>query len=868
VRRDANLHRIFLSYRREDSAGYAGRLHDTLAMRFGPENVFLDVDSIEPGANFETVLEETLAGCDTFLVLIGPRWSDTEDASGRKRLFDRTDYVRREIELALSTGTTRIIPVLVDGTHLPDPGDLPDSIAPLVKHQAVSLSNANWPIEVRILADKLASPVIRSRKEASTRGLRPSRTSFVGRQSELAELRNLIQHTRLLTILGPGGVGKTRVAYRLAEELSDEFHDGIYGVELAPVTGSPLVFDAVKRALPIGDSSEEPLDAALAFLAHREALLVLDNCEHVLHGAADFADRILDESTSTVVLATSRAPLGVVGEILFALEPFTVPNDEAALADSVGSDAVELFSERARGVRRGFIVDESNVAAVVEICRRLDGLPLAIELAGARIATMAPGELLTDLTQHLTKLGSNARGLPERHRTMESMIAWSFGLLSEAEQVLIARLSVFVGSFPRSWAEVVCGFTPLCVGETFGCIETLATQSLLGISGDSNVERYELLVSVREFAAQQLERFGESIETQRRLADFLATHLKPRDRLFQFTSDTTGYLAEVAVAANDIRSSLQWCLEHGEAQRACSLIAIGFRWWNVTGRIKELLPLALRAIAFDQSPSFDLVMTYYAALLALDIVETEHTANEELPSGEQLRCDMISVAWANGDDEAKALALYCKADLPWAAGEFTEAARVLNEAADLALNVSNESLAATIRRSEAEALSEGDDSRLASLLDPVLDQFRRAGDPMGTSVTLAVLAVAELGLGRTVAASRHIAEGLAMATEHGYTEIRWRHLTLAAWTSAAMGSPAIAARLLGSVEFAVTKAGGAVGRGQGNAADYIRIANAARAQLGDDEYAEAHEAGTRMQEAQADELARSLVPQDTPDLLT
>jgi predicted ATPase/class 3 adenylate cyclase len=704
--------------------------------------------------------------------------------------------------------------------------------------------------------------------------LRLARTSFVGRGAELAQLAELVAKHRLVTILGPGGVGKTRIAFRLAAELTESFAHGAWVVELAAVADPGLVTDAVARALPLpAAAAGNPAAALLAFLADRELLLVLDNCEHVVAGAAELADQVLDGAPGISMLATSRVPLDVLGEVRFGLEPLALPSAGAGgwpPQDLLGYDAVRLFVERAKAARPRFDVNAGNASAITEICRRLDGLPLALELAGARVATLVPGDLLTRLEDRFSVLTSSARGVPERHRTLEATLAWSYDLLGDLDRVLLARLAVFAGRFPLEWIEQVCAIPPLTPAQIPDLVDGLVAQSVVVAAEAAGQTEYELLITIREYAAQRLAERAETAGLERSRADFLARHLAQHDPIFQFTEHTDAYLGSVAEAADDVRASLAWCLANGEGARACALIAAVCRWWNITGRIAELFPLARQAVTLVCPPSFDKVMTYYAMLLGLDVLEVEAAAQaaadpparrrvEELATiGIRERDDMLALARQLGDDNGLALALYCQADIPWARGDLAEAARLYGEAAEAASRAGSGSLAATIRRSEAEVVAGGDSGRLARSLDGVIGEFRAAGDPQGVAVTLVILAAAELDCGEVGSGVTHAAEGLRIAREHGYAEIGWRHLTLLAWAAAALYRPEQAARLLGAVEAALDRAGGKTGVGQGSAADRDRVRAVAAQALGADRLAEMLADGASLSEADAATLALSV----------
>jgi predicted ATPase/class 3 adenylate cyclase len=684
--------------------------------------------------------------------------------------------------------------------------------------------------------------------------LRLSRTSFVGRDGEIGELVMLLRESRLVTILGPGGVGKTRLGYRLAGELTGRFADGAWVVELAGIAVPGLVTDAVARVLPLPSfAGGSPAEAVFGFLATRSMLLMLDNCEHVLTGAAELADRLLDTAPGVTILATSRVPLGVTGEARFLLGPLSLPGENAAMADLVGSEAVRLFVERAKAVRPRFALEAANAPAVSAICRSLDGLPLALELAAARVAAVSPGDLLARLNDRFAVLASSARGIPERHRTLEATIAWSYELLGGLEQVLLSRLSVFAASFSLDWAEEVCSFPPLAASQILVLMDTLVTESLVVAEQVSGRTEYALLQTVRQYAARRLAKRGEAEDLQRLRADLLARGLAGEDPIFQFTSRTDQYLAAVAAAADDVRASLAWCLDSGEGNRACALIATVYRWWNVTGRIEELVPLARQAVALPGRPSFARVLTYYALLLGLD---ADLAANR--PEAEQMASDMMELASQLGDDNALALALYCLADYPWADGDYAAAARLYGQAGEAARRAGSNSLAAAIARSEAEVRAVGDSERLARSLGRVIAEYRRMGDPFGLAQTLAVVAGSELDSGQPWRAVAAAAEGLQVADEHRYAEVGWRHRTLLARAAAALGQPELAARLLGAVEASLARVGGTVGTGQGGPADRDCARALAIEVLGQERFAELHEAGQRLDDKESAMLAQSL----------
>src|SRR5215212_7300155 len=284
------------------------------------------------------------------------------------------------------------------------------------------------------------------------------RTRLIGRETERASARALLlgDAVPLLTLTGPGGVGKTRLALAIAEDLADHFTDGVVWVDLAPLTDPALVPAAFIAALGLRPAADTAIGEVLIHALHpRQTLLLLDNCEHVLAASADLVGSLLARCPALQVLATSRAPLHLQAEQHLPLDPLPLPGDDAALAIVAQNEAVQLFAERARAVRPAFALTEANAATVAAICRRLDGLPLAIELAAARGTVLSPEALLAQMSDRLQLLTYGARDVPARQRTVAATIAWSYDLLDVGAQALFRRLAVFVGGYTLEAVDAV-----------------------------------------------------------------------------------------------------------------------------------------------------------------------------------------------------------------------------------------------------------------------------------------------------------------------------------------------------------------------------------------------------------------------------
>ncbi|MGH7685549.1 MAG: helix-turn-helix transcriptional regulator [Candidatus Dormibacteria bacterium] len=354
------------------------------------------------------------------------------------------------------------------------------------------------------------------------RGDLPRRaTTFVGRRKELSALRRLLSHTRLLTLVGPGGSGKTRLTAELASSVSTRFPGGVFFVDLSTVDDHTLIDDTVADALQVVSADRNRRRALVDNLAGRSVLLVLDNCEHLLAACASLASALARRCPMLVLIATSRERLNIEGETVWSVPPLSLP-DSATVTAADGSDAVRLFVNRARLVQTEFLLDLRNVTDVVAVCRSVDGIPLGVELAAARLATATPAELNAMLRDRLGTLVGGARDVTRRQQAMRTTIAWSHDLLNDAQQVLFRRLAVFAGDQGVDAITDVCAFPPVTPAACRDLLTQLVEKSLVRRRADSDVMRFGMLQPIREFAAQHLHRSGETEALARRHQAFYA----------------------------------------------------------------------------------------------------------------------------------------------------------------------------------------------------------------------------------------------------------------------------------------------------------------------------------------------------------
>ena len=423
-------------------------------------------------------------------------------------------------------------------------------------------------------------------------------TTFIGRR-QVAEAAALVgDGARLLTLTGPGGTGKTRLSIEIAGELIDRFPDGVYWVPLAPIADPGLVAPTIASSLGLHDSGDRRpiLERIIEHLRAKTALLVIDNFEQLLPAAPLVGD-LLRAVPELSIIASSRAPLRVYGEREFPVPPLTLPDPGSGPEAVTQSEAARLFVERALAVRPDFRVTPENAAAITEICVRVDGLPLAIELAAARVKVLSPQAIAARLGRTLDMLSGGARDVPDRQRTLRGAIAWSYDLLDPPSRLLFQRFAVFVGGADLDEIEAVCGPAEELGGDVLDLLGQLIDHSLMRQRDVSGTPRSQMLVTIREYALDRLDASGESESMARRHAERYTVLLEtispdifgPRQR------DTLDRLERDQV---NIRAAGEWSVAH-DTSLALRLLCAGWRFWQMRGHLQEGRAYADRALALD-----------------------------------------------------------------------------------------------------------------------------------------------------------------------------------------------------------------------------------------------------------------------------
>jgi predicted ATPase len=411
-------------------------------------------------------------------------------------------------------------------------------------------------------------------------------TSFIGRERELADIQQFLAAARLVTLTGAGGVGKTRLALRAAAEAAGGYADGVWLVELAPLADPALVPHAVAAALGVRDKAGLPLRQTLKqWIGAKRTLLLLDNCEHLAEGCADFVEDLLGGCPSLQVLATSREPLGASGEVVWRVPSLDLPDAHtAATTDQVNAHAAtQLFVERARAARPDFVVTSQNASAIVELCRRLDGIPLAMELAATRIRLLSIENISARLDDRFRLLSEGRRTAPPRQQTLRATLDWSYALLEDSERQLFNRLSVFAGGWTLEAAEAVCAGEGIDPADVLNLMGRLVDQSLVMADERGSQVRYRLLETVREYAAEKLVGSGVSAIIGGRHRDWFLAQAE-RSRWDIFDPDHVAWLGR---ELDNFRVALRWSIQRGEVEVGLRLANATSAFWYQVGAYTE-----------------------------------------------------------------------------------------------------------------------------------------------------------------------------------------------------------------------------------------------------------------------------------------
>ncbi len=564
-------------------------------------------------------------------------------------------------------------------------------------------------------------PPLRASKGTDTPSLPVQLTSFVGRIAQMTEIRKLLADNRLVTLTGAGGAGKTRLAIQIAAGVAAEFSDGVSYVDLAPVTHALVVPVAVARSLGLPDQpGSSTVETLVRFVGDRQMLMVLDNCEHLLDTVASLAAELLAACPGLRLLATSREPASVPGEVTFLVPSL-----------SLDGEAIELFADRARRVRPDFSVTEENAATVTEICRRLDGMPLAIELAAARVRALSPDEIVGSLHDRFRLLTGGARTAVRRQQTLRASVDWSHALLTETERILFRRLAAFQGGFDLDAAQAVAGDAEVERYQILDQLALLVDKSLVVAENSGGRTRYRLLETVRQYAQEKLGESGEAEAVRSRHRDHYTAMAALLDAPAR--SDYYQRVEQANDEMDNLRSAFGWSIESGDIGSALELASSLQPLWLSRGRIQEGLAWFDAVVGDDAARLDGLGAPVRARALADRAMLDEHVAIYNVDAAETA----LAIARELDDPAllARALTAYGSATVY----DPDTAQRYFAEASGLAREV-------------------GDQWRLIQILSQQAQAAFMAGDPVGVRLA------AEEG--------RDIAD--AIGDRFGSRQCRWR----------------------------------------------------------------------------------------------
>jgi predicted ATPase/DNA-binding SARP family transcriptional activator len=644
--------------------------------------------------------------------------------------------------------------------------------------------------ELRRLEQAILLHEVPAAKPAEPHHLPAPMTSFVGRTAELAEVERLLAEKRLITVTGVGGVGKTRLALEAAARAAPDSPDGVVFVDLAGVADPGLVPRHVARALDVrADAARQPADQLTARLRDAELLLVLDNCEHLRAACGELAAILLTACPHLRILATSRQPLGVPGELDYAVPPLAVPANDADCGELRSSEAVRLFVARARETRPRLVDDATAVAAAARVCRDLDGLPLAIELAAAHAKALTVAEIADRLSDRFRFLVSRHRLTPARHRTLEEAMAWSYELLGDEERRLLAGLSVFTGGFVLEAAAAVC--LRAAQEQALPRVERLVDASLVVAEEADGGMRYRLLETVRQYAAGRLDGLAGTAELRRRHAEYylgLAEAAEEDLRRRHSLQSRVGSRLHAEYA--NLTAALAWSVETANIETGLRIAAALVRFWierDYATEADRWLELLLQKA--DDTPA---AVRAKASVAAWNVASVRGHATR----AERHARHAVELYHAVPDDPGAAGALFALGALQEQRGEYAEGSRLLEEALERHRATGDEMGARRSLHLLGNIARETRDvERSRHLLREALARARAAGDPFHEGGVLHSLGDAELEAGEIAAAEQLYREALGIGRLiGGYRIVTYCIAGLAA-SAAARDDSAAAAHL-------------------------------------------------------------------------
>ncbi len=693
---------------------------------------------------------------------------------------------------------------------------------------------------------------------ASTTNLPIPLTSFVGRQREIAGVKARLSSVRLLTLSGAGGSGKTRLAIRVATNLLDIYPDGVWWVELAALADANLLTLAVAKALGVSEVPTQPISETLvSFLRLKKLLLVLDNCEHLITACAQLVERLLRECLQLKLLTTSREILGISGEHIWAVPTLSAPDPRLSTGvdELLHHAAIRLFVGRAMAVRPDFTLSDENARSVAEICWRLEGLPLAIELAAARVNMLTVEQIAARLDNAFQLLAGSRRTALPRHQTLRAAIDWSYELLTEQERILFRRLSVFAGGWTLPGAEAICAGEGIQENQILDLLSRLVDKSLVEVQPRGREMRFRMLETIRQYSAERLLESSEyDTVHDRHLYYFLRLVEAANPHLGYFLSDRDAgmWLGQFEEEYDNLRAAIRWSVEQEQGPQtpveAGLRLAVSLHWfWFARGHWREgrgWLEGALAQAAILDAPAARAKALWTAGGLAW--LQGDYTAARSLLE------ESIAISRALGAPGKQNLAH----SLTWLGlvvrdqGDPAGARSPLEESVALLREIGNRwRLAAALVSLGRTVIVSGDPAAARPILEEGRTIYQEIGDKWGLAVSLNNLGLAALREGDYRRAARLYQEGVALFGQEGEKFYATRCLEELAWVRSMQNEYGQAMRLFGAAEAQRETLG--VSMPPNERAEHDRNLDDARAQLGEEQFSAAWVVGQAMSMEQA-----------------
>lgn len=626
-------------------------------------------------------------------------------------------------------------------------------------------------------------------------------TSFIGRRRELAEVRTKLSTARLITLVGPGGVGKTRLAIRIAAQLARGFRDGAWWVELADVRDPALVSNAALAALDLRDQAfTEPLALLLSYLKDKQLLLLMDNCEHLLGAAAQVAAEVIKGAPGVRVLLTSREPLAIAGEHVVPVPPLELPSAHAveSLAELGQNEAVMLLTERAAAASGSFELSAANQVAVSDLCRRLDGLPLAIELAAVRTRVLTVEQIRDRLNDRFGLLTGGGRAALPRHQTLRTTIDWSYDLLAVAERKLLQRLCVFAGRFTLDDVEAVCTSDDAPVEEALDLLSSLVDKSLVMKEDVQRVACYRLHETMREYSALKLREAGEEVVLGERCTDYYWSRCQ--QALGEARYRLADWLQWMDLEIDNIRAVLRHCLTGRDTRRGIDLVtSIGWYWITraTTEGVRWLDELLAAGPGNPEGQFWAYFLRGFLAVLKADAIAARPPLQRAMATAREL-----------GQPALLAQALSMASIAENMAGDAGSARPLLDECAVVTAGL--DEFPARISLLQARALNgffQGDIEEVKAAASAGVRLSREAGDLYSLEMMLLNAGGTALITGDLVRAKADYVEALKIAQRIDDRVAQYALLDGLGCVAAGSGQARHAAQLLGAAETVRTQAG-------------------------------------------------------------